>query len=300
MSKSMLIAAGGLTLTLAMFPFPGKAGASDITVRCGDIVEGEFEHNDERHNFYINMNPGDVLYFVAVPVGDFLRFYARVHDPSGNEILFTDSSHMGARRAVQKLKGTTGTLSARGIYEIRLFNAYTGIYSFHIGCILRDGTEIAPGQPRRSPRPPPPVPPQPAPTPRNGNDPQMEALLRQIAVLQAQIASMQGDQPSPPARPVPTQPAASPQTAQRGVTLYEHQDFGGRDEFFSQDDPSLKDNLIGRNSATSIRVTPGCRTTLYKSESYQGKYIVVHKDVATLDGTEVGNDKVSSLKVACD
>lgn len=87
--------------------------------------------------------------------------------------------------------------------------------------------------------------------------------------------------------------------AGRGVTLYEHQDFRGRSESFSDDDVALNDNEIRHDSASSIRVDPGCEAVLYEHPDFQGRATVVTGDVSDLNGSRVGNDSVSSIEVIC-
>jgi hypothetical protein len=85
-----------------------------------------------------------------------------------------------------------------------------------------------------------------------------------------------------------------------GVTLYEHQRFGGRSETFFEDDPRLNDNLIRQDTTSSVRVPQGCRVFLYEHPNYEGKSTVLEADILDLSGTRVGNDSVSSLRIECD
>lgn len=84
-----------------------------------------------------------------------------------------------------------------------------------------------------------------------------------------------------------------------GVTLFEHQDFRGRSETFFSDDPSLNDNPIRHDSASSVRVDPGCQVTLYEHPNFQGRTSVLTQDVTDLNGSRVGNDSVSALVIDC-
>ncbi|MCB1056751.1 MAG: hypothetical protein KDD11_14715 [Acidobacteria bacterium] len=85
----------------------------------------------------------------------------------------------------------------------------------------------------------------------------------------------------------------------RGVTLYEHQDFQGRSETFYESDPRLNDNPIRQDTASSVRVPRGCRVVLYEHPDYQGRATVLESDITDLNGTRVGNDSVSSIEVDC-
>lgn len=86
----------------------------------------------------------------------------------------------------------------------------------------------------------------------------------------------------------------------QAITLYEHTNFEGAEETFYYDDPRLRDNLIGGNSASSVRVDPGCRVTLYKKRNYRGSSIVLMEDQSDLRASAIGNDAVASLRVKCE
>lgn len=85
----------------------------------------------------------------------------------------------------------------------------------------------------------------------------------------------------------------------KGVTLYEDENFRGRQEFFTQDDPRLQDNRIGNDRASSVKVDRGCRVTLYRDERYKGESEAIDGDLRSLGETRVGNDRTSSLEVRC-
>jgi len=83
------------------------------------------------------------------------------------------------------------------------------------------------------------------------------------------------------------------------VTLYNEADFRGRDETFHGPVRDLGGTRIGSDSATSIRVAPGCRAVLYRDRDFRGPSTVVTGDVSSLKFTPVGNDSVSSIEVDC-
>jgi Beta/Gamma crystallin len=85
----------------------------------------------------------------------------------------------------------------------------------------------------------------------------------------------------------------------RGVTVYEDADFGGRFETFRDDDPDLRDNPIRQDTITSVIVSPGCRAELFQDTGFRGRSTVVFGGVKNLGYTEVGNDRVSSIRVEC-
>ncbi|MEM7586611.1 MAG: beta/gamma crystallin-related protein [Acidobacteriota bacterium] len=88
--------------------------------------------------------------------------------------------------------------------------------------------------------------------------------------------------------------------SRRGVALYSDAHFEGRREIFTRDDNNLRNNRIGNDKATSVRVSPGCEATLYSDVDYRGRYVVITYDTEGLGETAVGNDTVSSLRVDCD
>ena len=93
---------------------------------------------------------------------------------------------------------------------------------------------------------------------------------------------------------------AGPAAAQpRGVTLYEHPNYQGISDAFTEDVPSLGPYRIGHDRASSVRVEPGCTATLYEHDGYRGRALTVVADAARLAGTSIGDDRVSSLRVRC-
>ena len=122
--------------------------------------------------------------------------------------------------------------------------------------------------------------------------------------------------PSPPSRPQPPAPAESDPIALcqeeiqrqielehgigKGVELFAGGYFEGRRESFHRDDPSLRDNRVGNDHASSVRVPPSCDVVLYADHHYRGESTYLDHDVASLAETRVGNDRVSSLQVNCD
>lgn len=84
-----------------------------------------------------------------------------------------------------------------------------------------------------------------------------------------------------------------------GVTLFTDDNFRGRVEKHFDHASSLDGNMVGNDSASSVKVDAGCRATLYEHASFQGRSFVVTGDVRSLRNTPVGNDAVSSLRVEC-
>ena len=83
------------------------------------------------------------------------------------------------------------------------------------------------------------------------------------------------------------------------VLLYEERQFRGRGEAFEGDDPQLADNPIGDDTVSSLRVAAGCEAILYRDADYVGASTIVRVNRADLNGTRVGDDAASSVRVRC-
>jgi 3',5'-cyclic AMP phosphodiesterase CpdA len=92
-----------------------------------------------------------------------------------------------------------------------------------------------------------------------------------------------------------------------GVTFYEHTWYRGRKEVFVADDPDLRNNYIGNDKISSLRIG-SCKVTLYEHKNYRGKSITFTKDVPDLTKyiakkswwrKTTWNDLTSSVKVVC-
>ena len=90
---------------------------------------------------------------------------------------------------------------------------------------------------------------------------------------------------------------SEPPPKKEGVTLFGDVDYRGTSEVFYESDPNLRDNRIGNDRASSIRVPRGYVVTLYEHADFQGRSVVLRNDEAKLGGTPLGNDAVSSLRV---
>ena len=97
----------------------------------------------------------------------------------------------------------------------------------------------------------------------------------------------------------PEGPGAAGWSGRPAVILYREDDFRGVGETFELDDPNLRDNAIGNDAASSLRVAPGCEATLYEHADYGGHSLTLSEDLRTLRGSRLGNDAVSSLRVSC-
>ncbi|MCB9453211.1 MAG: hypothetical protein H6672_17400 [Anaerolineaceae bacterium] len=122
-------------------------------VQCGSVVEGELLEDGNKEQVYsISLAAGDTLNFQAVPIGQTLDLTVDIYTPThehlswimpNNRTTYNDSTGDGGTE-----EGTTPVLSARGIYTIEVEGNNSndiGSYTLNIGCILRDGTIVLPG-----------------------------------------------------------------------------------------------------------------------------------------------------------
>jgi hypothetical protein len=86
---------------------------------------------------------------------------------------------------------------------------------------------------------------------------------------------------------------------QASVTLYRDAGFRGESETFRGDVADLRRSRVGNDTASSVRVRPGCVVTLYADPNFRGTYTELDRDEPSLENAAVGNDRVSSLRVDC-
>jgi hypothetical protein len=84
---------------------------------------------------------------------------------------------------------------------------------------------------------------------------------------------------------------------QPGVTLYVDEGFRGRSEVLHESDPDLRDNTIGNDSVTAIKVPHGTVVTLYSDVNYGGRSAELQEDESNLGRTALGNDTLSSIRI---
>jgi hypothetical protein len=95
-------------------------------------------------------------------------------------------------------------------------------------------------------------------------------------------------------------PDAQPQpNGSRGVELYEDDNFRGRSQFFAASDPDLRDDPIGNDTVSSLKVSTGCVVTLFEDTGYRGRSVRVEADTPSMDRVGFRNDALSSFQVVC-
>lgn len=159
MKLRFFISLWGIILSFALSVFlPNVAHSQSGTqVECGTILESEFTNNNEIQVFSLTMQARDSFSVSVEPVGEHMSFILEAFGPSGVKI-----AAFGWHKTPTI---SSGTLSARGIYSIKVHNgtAGTGLYTLSIGCVTNSGT-IEPGD---IAKPTPTPAPLPTPTPRS-------------------------------------------------------------------------------------------------------------------------------------
>ncbi|MBI1281792.1 MAG: hypothetical protein GC179_26950 [Anaerolineaceae bacterium] len=160
----------GVSLIIVVLLLNNTAFAQDkeivegdvIVADCGSVIEGEFNSNYERHYYAVNMKAGDTMQISASPLGDQLRSSLVLLGPTELALVISDQrGNLGTdgkyyRLGIEKNpKIVSGVLSASGKYLIGVNNfewnysprdsGGIGVYTLYIGCTLRDGTVINPG-----------------------------------------------------------------------------------------------------------------------------------------------------------
>ena len=81
--------------------------------------------------------------------------------------------------------------------------------------------------------------------------------------------------------------------------MYSNVSYAGICEGLTEDDPDLRDNPIGNDRVSSVRVG-GQRVALYADINYEGACLVLTADTRELDDLAVGNDAASSVRIGED
>ncbi|MBI5668034.1 MAG: PPC domain-containing protein [Chloroflexi bacterium] len=117
------------------------AQIAPTSVQCGQIIEGEFlrADNEGAQEYTLSLAPGDRITVSGDTVGAYLKYAIRVFAPTTGVVASDDYVHRDEPHA------ESNVLSERGTYTIRVWSNGPGLYTLYIGCTLRDGTVIAPG-----------------------------------------------------------------------------------------------------------------------------------------------------------
>jgi len=144
--------------------FAQDVRTSMFITECGSIVEGNFSSSYEAHGYQIDLNAGDSISTNVVPFGQGLETRISFFNPADQRIAYTDASLADRISTEVAPKLETSSLAANGQYTIYITNYNTnygnvrgsggiGVYTLYIGCTLRDGTIIEPGDTLETPTP---------------------------------------------------------------------------------------------------------------------------------------------------
>lgn len=145
------------TLSLLVVPFvafmvfrPTYAQAVDIQVNCGDIIESEFTDNFQEHFYRLDLNIGDQVTVQAVSLeanSDLLQIRLAVFDASNSRLGETENSRETSFRTDLLRYRGINTIRVQNWWRVNMQNTPLGIgrYSLYVGCTLRTGTIIEPG-----------------------------------------------------------------------------------------------------------------------------------------------------------
>lgn len=142
--------------------------SNTVQADCGSIIEDEFTVNFQENSYSINLNAGDAISVSLSPLGAGLRTGLFLSGPTDLTVATTsgnirDNGDLWYVNPMNAPVLTTEPLAARGSHLIRVVNWATsfyanrngyssgapsgvGVYTLFIGCTLRDGTTIEPGQ----------------------------------------------------------------------------------------------------------------------------------------------------------
>lgn len=125
-------------VVIGLMSFISTVSAQANRVECGDIIEGEFEERGEDIDYEISLSPGDQVTAQVDTVGDALDVIVDILSPGG--------FYTGQRGYSTSNAADSGQISQRGSYTINLYAETSGgIFTLYVGCVLRDGTVINPG-----------------------------------------------------------------------------------------------------------------------------------------------------------
>ncbi|MEP7287463.1 MAG: hypothetical protein ABI947_17025 [Chloroflexota bacterium] len=129
---------------------PPQSLAQSNKLQCGSIIEGELSGSPNYYangvangssywgkEYTIDMAPGDILNLSLKGIGSQLDVKLYLTDPQNKDI--------GANGGSTAVEMDSEVLASRGTYKITVLESSPSLYTLSIGCTLRDGTIIKPG-----------------------------------------------------------------------------------------------------------------------------------------------------------
>lgn len=132
---------------------------------CGTIIQSEFSAQYQLDIYTITLAPGDKLSLTTSSIGNLLTMRLVIFEPVTNRVIAFSGEFSSYVQLRQNPSLETDVLSARGTYIIWVANFTNGgrsggdtaaskatgptgglgVYTLNVGCLLANGTQIAPG-----------------------------------------------------------------------------------------------------------------------------------------------------------
>lgn len=127
------------------------AQSSAISLECGDIVEGETTPNEQILDYAINVRAGVTLNGRVEPIGSTFNVFVSFHDANGKQFMYFNENPAGVAEVFQNFAvgSSNPILRVTGAHPegtgSSTYPDYVGAFTIYLGCVLRDGTVINPG-----------------------------------------------------------------------------------------------------------------------------------------------------------
>jgi hypothetical protein len=146
-----------LAIVGILAPLNAPSARAQTTIKCGDIIEGEFMKESEIFIYKLSLLPGDSVFLSVTPFGDTLEVAVALYTPTGK--FLKEATGVGPYAIpTRRPELDSGVLGGRGEYSIAVANAEilnlaattfsqagSGPFTLNVSCILKDGTIINPG-----------------------------------------------------------------------------------------------------------------------------------------------------------
>jgi hypothetical protein len=144
--KTLFVSMIICVLLMVFLPLP--VIEAQVTVQCGDVIDGEFLNDGEAHTYHLEMQEGDrFIVYADVIEKDYidLRVDVGIIAPSGQVIDGFASVRGRGENPVSTAE--TRELPETGTYtiELRAYTSTGGEYRLYIGCIRSDGEVVGSG-----------------------------------------------------------------------------------------------------------------------------------------------------------
>lgn len=133
----MKITTLGFILALLLVYSPQQALAQS-PIQCGTILEAELTVDNDEHLYLIDLAPGDTVHINTQKIGQSLELKVILLDPTLHRVAISSGGTVNLEP----------TVSSTGVYTIQIDGLYSsdfGAYTLRVGCTLRNGAIISPG-----------------------------------------------------------------------------------------------------------------------------------------------------------